>query len=462
VSLLILSPIQLSHCETQSSMIQSWQVENSSGYSSESNGVIHLWSNGGSVCPSIHLYKQIKPTTDFSFSVQVNAQTMESCSIDVRGTLPVAGSMDGFNFEFGYYGDGIFALARNTSDSVFNQFPFGNSSSWTSTQFAYGNPNVWYTMQLNVSSSPFVITASVLNENGTSIGTYSTSDIAGFTFGDINYIGFGVWGYSPSDYLFRNIQDSFDKPSYITISTDCSSATAGSAVNVYGTLLDSNSTPLQNKIVVLSHTFLGANTWIPISSALTDEQGNYDIQWVNSASGTFTLKVEWGGDSTHMSASNTTTLSFLPYQKQTVFFVESNSTVYGLAFNNETSTLSFNVTGPSGTTGYVKATISKDLLTNGENLQVLMDGSQLNYSVTSEVDSWVVTFNYNHSTHQICINLEANVSTVKPWGNEVILIVIIAVLGTVLAAEIKSIFSHKEKDQRKQFQYKKAPSAQIN
>jgi hypothetical protein len=450
VSLLILPLIQLSGCETQSSALQGWQVDNGGGFYSESNGVIRLWSNGGNDGPYnggpyIGLYKQIKPTADFTFSVQVKAQVMEGCAINLRSSLPTGGKQEGISFEFGSYGEGVFLLARNTSNYGFNQLPVEGANVWTVNKFAYGDPDVWYTMQLNVTSAPYGITASVLDQNGTLIGSFSTSDMFNFTFDDINYVGLHVWGYSPSDFLFRNIQDSFANPASITITTDCSSSTAGSAVNVYGTLTDSNSTPLQNRTVVLSYTFPGADAWIPVSSALTDEQGNYNIQWLNSASGTFTLKAEWSGDSDYLSTSNTTTLSFLPLQKQSVFFVESNSTVYGLAFNNETSTLSFNVTGPSGTTGYVKATISKSLLTNAQGLQVFMDGNQLNYSLTSEADSWAVIFYYHHSTHQIGIYLGTNQSTKEPLGSEVILIAVIALLGTFLAFGIKSLFGHKDK-----------------
>jgi hypothetical protein len=123
---------------------------------------------------------------------------------------------------------------------------------------------------------------------------------------------------------------------------------------------------------------------------------------------------------------------------------ESNSTVYDLAFNNQTSTLSFNVTGPSGTTGYVIATIPKNLLTNGENLQVYIDGNQLNYTVASTLNSWVITFNYSHSTHQISIHLESNVSTTQPTGNILILIVIIALFCAFLAVVIRVGFGRKE------------------
>ena len=233
------------------------------------------------------------------------------------------------------------------------------------------------------------------------------------------------------------------EPASISISTESLSATAGSAVNVFGTLLDSNKIPLQNETIVLSYTFPGAGSWIPISSGLTDEQGNYNIQWINSASGTFTLKTQWNGDTTLLGVSNTTTLSFLPYEKQQFFLLESNSTVNALAFNNETSTLSFNVTGPSGTTGYVKTTISKSMLTNGENLQAYLDGKQLNYSLSTSGDLWIFSFNYSHSTHQINLHLEMAAASTQPIGNEVILIVITAVFGTILAIETKYWFGKK-------------------
>jgi hypothetical protein len=286
----------------------------------------------------------------------------------------------------------------------------------------------------------------VFDENGSEIGSLSTSDIYNFTFEDINYIGLSVWGYSPADYSFRNIEDPFDNPASISIATESSSTTAGSAVNVFGTLANSTGVPIQNKTVVLSYTFQGADSWIPISSGFTDEQGKYNIQWINSASGTFTLKTEWKGESFFNGVSNTTSLTFLPIQNQQAFFFESNSTVYALAFNNETSTLSFNVTGPTGTTGYVKASIPKSLLTNGENLQAYLDGNQLNYSVSAFGDSWVFIFNYSHSTHQISLHLETNASLTQPLGNEVILIAIVALFGTVLAIETKSWLGRKEKE----------------
>jgi hypothetical protein len=206
---------------------------------------------------------------------------------------------------------------------------------------------------------------------------------------------------------------------------------AGSAVNIFGNLANSANAPLQNKTIVLSYTFLGIDSWIPISSAQTDKEGNYNIQWINSASGTFTLEAAWSGDADNAPVSNTTTLGFLPSERST-FVIESNSTVLALAFDNATATLSFNVTGPTGTTGYVKATIAKSMLENGENLLATLDGKQLNYTVTSAGDSWIYCFNYHHSTHRISMNMVEGKLASQLFGSEVVLVLVIAFLGAIL------------------------------
>jgi hypothetical protein len=393
--------------DVHESTSQEWQIEDRGGYYSESDETIRLRSSGGGICPGITLYKQIAPVTDFNFSLQVTAATLESFGIFVRSSLPFSGSKEGVNFEFGHYGAGMFLLARQTS-----------MDDWIGSHFADGFADVWYTMQLSIYANSFRIVAEVLDENGTLLGSISVSDMNNISFGDIKYLGFGVWGYNATDYSVKNIicpfdNLSYDNPSYISISTELSSILAGSAVNVIGTLSDSNGTPLQSELVVLSYTFAGIDSWIPISSSLTNEAGEYNIQWINSASGTFTLKTEWNGNATFTGVSNTTTLSFVPHQSQQVFFVASNSTVSALAFNSTSSELSFTVIGPTGTSGYVKATIAKSITTNGEDAKVYLDGKQLNYSVISTDDSWLITFSYSHSTHQISMNLGANTSSTK-------------------------------------------------
>jgi len=100
---------------------------------------------------------------------------------------------------------------------------------------------------------------------------------------------------------------------HISISVDASSTVVGSAVNVNGRLTDVNGSALQGKLVTLSYSITG-NEWVPIGSGTTNDAGEYNIQWVNTASGTFTLKVEWIGNDDYLGANATTTLSFPHHQ----------------------------------------------------------------------------------------------------------------------------------------------------
>ena len=189
----------------------------------------------------------------------------------------------------------------------------------------------------------------------------------------------------------------------------------GSVVNVNGRLSFVNGSALKEETVILSYTFDNSNSWIPISSAITNNAGEYNIQWVNVASGTFVLKAQWTEDVGYQETVNTTSISILPYDTQNVFHVESNSTVSALAFNSTSSELSFVVSGPNGTEGYVKVSIAKTLVSNAENIKVYLDGNQLNYEVASNADSWLLSFTYAHSTHLIEIIASDVIPEFSSW-----------------------------------------------
>ena len=91
---------------------------------------------------------------------------------------------------------------------------------------------------------------------------------------------------------------------------------------------------------------------------------------------------------------------------QAVFSVNSNSTVSDLAFNSTSQQLSFTVSGPSGTTGYCDVYISKTVISDASNVKAYIDGNEMNYTVTSTGDSWMLQFTYHHSTHMIVLNLK--------------------------------------------------------
>jgi parallel beta-helix repeat protein len=230
----------------------------------------------------------------------------------------------------------------------------------------------------------------------------------------------------------------------ISISVDASSTAVGSAVNISGQLSDSNGNPLQDKSVTLSYAIVGDPSWVPIGSGTTNSAGEYSIQWVNTASGTFTLKAEWKGNDEYLGASSTTTLSFLPYENQQYFFVESNSTVTELAFNSTNWELSFTVNGIEGTAGYVKVTIAKSLVSNAENIKVYLDEKQLNYEVTSNADSWLLAFTYMHSTHQVTISLAASEPKSTLLSIESLALIVV-VIGIAVAGVVGFIVWRKKK-----------------
>jgi hypothetical protein len=87
------------------------------------------------------------------------------------------------------------------------------------------------------------------------------------------------------------------------------------------------------------------------------------------------------------------------------FSIVSNSTVSELAFNSTGKTLSFTVSGPSGTTGCTNITIAKTLVADINELVVYIDENQTSYSATSTNDSWLLILTYHHSTHRVLVIL---------------------------------------------------------
>ncbi len=194
-------------------------------------------------------------------------------------------------------------------------------------------------------------------------------------------------------------------PVSVSVSTGASSTFVGFAVDLNGTLQNIYGDGLHGETVVLYYTFQGANVWVPISSDTTDHLGKYSISWIPSATGYFTIKAEWTGNSTHLGANNSISLSSIPYQNQYVFSVESNSTISTLAFNATSWELSFIANGQTGTKGYVKVTIAKSLVENIADVKVYLDRDQIDYTTTLLSDSWLLHLTYLHSTHKITINL---------------------------------------------------------
>jgi hypothetical protein len=225
------------------------------------------------------------------------------------------------------------------------------------------------------------------------------------------------------------------KATQLSIAADAPSE-AGSAVNVKGTLVDVNGDPVANKTIYVSYSVSDDN-WTFIDSNTTDSVGQYAIQWNNTEQGAYTLKAEWLGDETYLEANATTTFSVLPHENQTLFYIESNSTVTALEFDGIEPRLSFTVSGPNGTRGYITATIPKTLLDTEAEWTVFVDDEPIFPTIIEDPYKTVLHFDYSHSTHTITIVQNKQNQTFPTWTLLTLALVATAVLVSVYLTKLR-------------------------
>jgi hypothetical protein len=128
-----------------------------------------------------------------------------------------------------------------------------------------------------------------------------------------------------------------------------------------------------------------------------------------------------------------------PASNQDFTILKSNSTVTEPILNRTTSEVTFTVTGPAGTSGYVWCKIAENLIPHEDvekNVKVLLDGNQINYMHTFDEGSWELFFNYTHSTHQVTISLPKENTTIFGIDSLTFAITLAAscvILGTAIA-----------------------------
>jgi len=193
-------------------------------------------------------------------------------------------------------------------------------------------------------------------------------------------------------------------PTSLPISLSSSTSYVGFKVEINGNLT-CNDVGLAGVPILLSYSVTGGESWNDITLVNTTSDGGYSAEWMLPATGNYLVIARWSGNVTYPGATTIINLAVIPFKEQTVFSVTSNSTVSELAFNSTSRELSFTVTGPAGTTGYVNVYIAKTLIDNIADVKVYLDGDQLNYTTTSEDDSWLLHFTYSHSTHTIAMSL---------------------------------------------------------
>jgi hypothetical protein len=106
-------------------------------------------------------------------------------------------------------------------------------------------------------------------------------------------------------------------------------------------------------------------------------------------------------------------------ESRDILALESNSTLSDLFFDSENAVLSFIVTGPNQTTGYVQVQVAKQLMPTISGLIVNIDGVDTEYHTTETEDAWVITISYSHSSHTVQMLLSAS----PPFPYHVIVII---------------------------------------
>jgi outer membrane protein assembly factor BamB len=170
----------------------------------------------------------------------------------------------------------------------------------------------------------------------------------------------------------------YSLPTSLSLFLNSQTALLGFKVNLNGTL-ESNGTPIEGASIVLSYSVTGGQTWNDITSVQTSADGSYSAVWQPSATGTYLVKAHWTPYYPYEVAESTRMLSVNTFDEQNVFSVVSNSTVSALAFNSTSKELSFTLSGPDGTVGFVDVTLAKSLVANSADLRVYLDGVSLNY-----------------------------------------------------------------------------------
>jgi len=194
--------------------------------------------------------------------------------------------------------------------------------------------------------------------------------------------------------------------------------------------------------VLLSYSRDYGNSWNQLAWLNTDNVGSFALVWNPPEEGNFLLQAMYPGSMWYTETSTIVNFWNTPILEQQVFSIQTNSTLSAFSFNSSSNKLSFSVSGPFGSTGYVNLRVAKNLIGNVSDLQVYLDGEELSYITESVGDSWLIYFNYYHSVHTVTIDL-GSVASQKPsnelpiWWLPVVAVLSVAVVCAALLVYFK-------------------------
>jgi hypothetical protein len=202
-------------------------------------------------------------------------------------------------------------------------------------------------------------------------------------------------------------------PGMSSLSVNCQSEGSTGEVQVFGDL-SVYGAAIPQATIDFSYRQIGETEWHSIGSTITLADGSYSVDWLPSTQGNYLINATyWGSTTTSFAFKAVPVLitSISGNQSQTVFSVDSNSTVADLAFDSVDAQLSFSVTGETGTTGYVDVCVSKTLVADASTIQAYIDGAPADFTVSSAGDSWILHFSYPHSSHNIEFDLNSSTTS---------------------------------------------------
>jgi len=233
-----------------------------------------------------------------------------------------------------------------------------------------------------------------------------------------------------------------EKPT-ASLNMTCSSSITQSGINVdIKGYLTGNGTGLSGEAIRLYYSLSGGEKWNELTYITTNQDGRFSALWLPSATGNLLLKAIYDGNNIYCGTRTIVNLAITQVnnKEDNLFSVSSNSTLSALFFNSNSSELSFSVSGEEGTEGYVDAYIPKSLVNNASSLRVCLDGEEIEYSIVSLDDSWLLHFTYHHSTHRVALTFNSvvtqnNGAPIENWMliAGIAIVAVIAIVGVATA-----------------------------
>ena len=215
--------------------------------------------------------------------------------------------------------------------------------------------------------------------------------------------------------------------------------------------LTSNSTSVPNANITFSYRNNNESDSAlqQFSTATTDSNGCFAVDWLPPGAGSYVINATYHGDEKYGPVFDGINVLVADFKgDKQVFSVESNSTVTSIVYNPESDELNLSVMGQSGTVGFVDLYVSKSLVGNISAIQAYIDGNPVSYTVTSSEDSWILHFDYHHSSHNITFKLgeleasnsEKSVPELPETVIPLVMLGIVALTLTMIAVKRKSSY----------------------